>query len=54
MAVSPRAAESIADNDMNCLVSAASAILVGVISAPLLRRGSWEKGEEIDVRSPRV
>lgn len=43
-AVSPRAAESIADNGMNCLVSAASVTLMQATSAPLLRRSGLEKG----------
>lgn len=42
--VSPRAAESIADNDMNCLVSAASVILIRAISAQPLRRANLDKG----------
>lgn len=44
-AVSPRAAESIADNDTDCSVSAASVTLARATSAPLRRRGALEKGE---------
>lgn len=53
-AVSPRAAESVADNDMNCLVSAAWVILMQAMSSRLLQRGSLDKGGERDVRRPRV
>lgn len=40
-AVSPKADESIADNDMNCLVSAASVSLTRAILAWLPRGAAW-------------
>lgn len=53
-AISPRAAESIADNDVNCLVRAALVIPIRAMSAGLLGRGSLDEGGEIDVRRPGV
>lgn len=43
-AASPRAAESIADNDMGCVVSAASVLLIRAVSARLPRRAGVGKG----------